>query len=866
MDEMIRFPQQSMPLELAGGKAAALHALHGLPVPAWFVLTPAAFRVSTIDTSDPSQWRLDAALRERMREALDQLAGGDACFAVRSSALDEDSQGFSFAGQLDSFLGVAKGEVADKIIAVWRSAFSEHIQAYRAKHQLGPCLPPAVLVQRMVQAECAGVCFAVDPVSGNWDQALVSSVWGLGCTLVDGELDGDTYSVNRSGRVTRKQAGLKGFGVYLRDGATHKEQHSPEKAQAYSLDDHMAAEVAALARLCSQRRGCPQDIEWAYEKGQLYLLQSRPITSLGQAPDPEGKLNIWDNSNIAESYGGVTTPLTYSFARSIYAEVYRQFCKIMGVPRHVIAANEDAYQGLLGLFHGRMYYNLINWYRLLACFPGFSINRPFMEQMMGVRKEMGEELLQLIPAPETNRLLSTIYLGKALTGMGLSYLLLPRKIKQFYSRLNAALAQPAIPLSAQRADELVSCYRQLEKQLLLRWDAPLINDFFAMIAFGLLSKLCRTWCGDEHGTLQNDLVGGSGRVISAEPAQRVAALAACIQADPAAIALFQQGTVADIQAYLGKNTEMGSLFQHYLEKFGDRCIDELKLESAPLKENPLPLLRAIGHFAARKKPMQDNRAEAARREAEERALTTLSQSWLRQKLFMTVLKHARARVEDRENLRFERTRLFGRVREIMVELGKRCAALGVLRKADDIFYLEKDEILGFVEGFCSCPDLEAIAAVRKSHFEHYGRMAPIADRFQTRGMVFVGNDFRGDDNESEPLANAQDQRQGIGCCPGVVRGRVRVVRDPRGVELPSGAILVAERTDPGWIMLFPAASGLLVERGSLLSHSAIVARELGLPAVVSVPGVTTWLTDNDLVEFDGSTGLVRLLQEESAHG
>lgn len=861
MDEMIKFPRQAMRLEEMGGKAAALQALHGLPIPAWFVITPAAFVASGCLEKDAASWQVSDQVNGQLQQALDQLAPEESTFAVRSSAVDEDSQGFSFAGQLDSFLGVARADVARRVVEVWRSAFSGHIKAYRAEHGLSGCVPPAVIVQRMTTAQCAGVCFAVDPISGNWDHALVSSVWGLGSVLVDGAIDADTFRVARNGTIISKQAACKPFGLYLEGGTPQRREHDHEQAQALSLEEPMAAEVAALARLCSKQRGCPQDIEWAYEEGKLYLLQSRPITSLGQVADPGGRLNIWDNSNIAESYGGVTTPLTYSFARSIYEEVYRQFCRIMGVPRQVIAANQETYRGLLGLMHGRMYYNLINWYRLLACFPGFSINRGFMEQMMGVRKEMGDELLALIPRLKTNRLLSLLHLSKALVGMGWSYLLLPRTIKHFYRRLETALAKPAVDLAEQRADELAASYRELESQLLLRWDAPLINDFFAMIFFGILAKLCKSWCNDSHGTLQNDLVGGSGKVISAEPARRVAQLAACIRGNQEAVTLFQEASPAAILAYLDEHQEMGHLFAAYLHTFGDRCIDELKLESVPLHDNPTPLLRAIGHFAARQETGAAGQAVDARIAAEQQAIAALGGSGLRRRVFAFVLKHARARVESRENLRFERTRLFGRVRQILVELGRRFAALGLLEEPGDIFYLEKDEILGFVEGFASCPDLQGIAAVRKSHFQRYATMAPIADRFQTRGLVFVGNDFYRGDEAKQVEDSDPEARQGIGCCPGLVRGRVRVVRDPRGVELPAGAILVAERTDPGWIMLFPAAAGLLVERGSLLSHSAIVARELGLPAVVSVPGVTSWLNDGDTVELDGSTGRVRLLAQ-----
>jgi pyruvate,water dikinase len=218
-----------------------------------------------------------------------------------------------------------------------------------------------------------------------------------------------------------------------------------------------------------------------------------------------------------------------------------------------------------------------------------------------------------------------------------------------------------------------------------------------------------------------------------------------------------------------------------------------------------------------------------------------------------VLKNARARVRDRENLRFERTRLFGRVRQIFVELGRKFHALDLLEQPRDIFYLEVNEALGFIDGTIVTTDLKALVALRKAEFEGYRTKEVPSDRFETRGIVHQSHSFRGAPVADDP---GGDQRKGLGCCPGLVRGPVRVITDPRGARLRRGDILVAERTDPGWIMLFPAAAGLLVERGSLLSHSAIVAREMGIPAIVSIPGVTRWLRDGDEVEFDGSTGVV----------
>jgi pyruvate,water dikinase len=190
---------------------------------------------------------------------------------------------------------------------------------------------------------------------------------------------------------------------------------------------------------------------------------------------------------------------------------------------------------------------------------------------------------------------------------------------------------------------------------------------------------------------------------------------------------------------------------------------------------------------------------------------------------------------------------------IFTTLACKLHALDLLAAPDDVFYLEVEEVLGFIDGTATTTDLKGLAALRRREFESYRAGSPPPDRFQTRGMVYQDNAFYG---AARLETTGGDRRQGIGCCPGVVRGRVRVVTNPAQATLQPGDILVARRTDPGWILLFPAAAGLLVEHGSLLSHSAIVARELGLPAIVSLKDVTSWLKDGDEVEFDGSTGVV----------
>lgn len=839
-----------------GAKASNLARLRGsqVMIPGWFVVKPEAFYASLNSLQSQSledvdfysviaELQPDLEIQQELQQALAKLCPNGEGVAVRSSAVDEDGVTHSFAGQLDSYLNVKPEEVAAKVAEVWRSGFSDRILAYRREHQLGNPRPPAVLIQKMVNAQTAGVAFAADPVTGQRGIVVVSAVAGLGDRLVSGEVDADTYRINRQGKIV---------------------QQVLVNSEQPILTEEQVRAIAQLAQRTSQKFGRPQDIEWAIENSQVYLLQSRPITGLGQLPEPDGMLQLWDNSNIAESYNGITTPLTFSFARRAYEEVYRQFCKIMGVRDRKIVQNADTFSRMLGLIRGRVYYNLISWYKVLALLPGFQVNRRFMEQMMGVSEGLPEEIVtQLSQANWQHRLQDSLDLVGTLLGLGRNYFILPGQIQKFYRRLNLALLESRLPapLTELRPDELTTHYRDLEQQLLTRWDAPLVNDFFAMIFYGVLRKLTEKWCGDAEGTLQNDLISGEGGMISAEPAKRVQLLAEIAAKDPAFVQFLCESSAEVIFEVMQTIPGFSAQYAAYLDKFGDRCLGELKLESPTLHDNPLLLLRSIGQLAkSAPTPQPAEKIDISLRiQAEQRVQQTLTSSWKRA-IFNWVLKNARNRVRDRENLRFERTRVFGRVRRIFVELGKRLYALDLLADPRDIFYLEVNEALGFVEGTATCTNLKGLVELRKAEFAGYATVETPGDRFETRGMVYQGNAFQS--TGSDPISQNAEMRKGIGCCPGVVKAKVRVIDDPLGVVVEKGSILVAERTDPGWIMLFPAASGLLVERGSLLSHSAIVARELGIPAIVSIAGVTQWLQDGDWVEMDGSTGVVRKIQPE----
>lgn len=831
------FPSDEWQPDDLGGKASALARLqqHGLPVPDWFVIP---FHVLQ-QSSDPP--RLPESICREISQAIRQIAPAGEKLAVRSSASEEDGSEHSFAGQFESFLNVAATDVPAKAVAVGQSAFGDRVRAYRKERGLDqPPRVPSALVQRMVNASAAGVAFGADPVSGRWEIATVSAVRGLGASLVSGEVNADTYHVDREGKIVERRT-----------------------VAAPVVTDERVREIAALARRTGRVFGFPQDIEWAIEDGRLYLLQSRPITTLRRLADPDGAFNLWDNSNITESYAGITTPLTFSFARRAYEEVYRQFCRVMGVPEAVIAENSQMYRRMIGLIRGRVYYNLINWYRLIAMLPGFTFNRRFMEQMMGVKEGLPAEIVKgLEQATWRRRLFDGLNLVHSVLGLVSNFLRLESNIRAFRTRLDHALAPPVPPLEDMRPDQLATYYRRLEGELLTHWDAPIVNDFFAMVSFGVLRQLSEKWCGT--GQLYNDLISAEGGMISEEPARRMTELAALASRDPEFTRLLNEATFASIRPAMRRIPEFQERYEEYLQRFGDRCLEELKLESATLHDDPMVLLRGIGRLAqagvATASPHRDSRQ--ARAQAEQRAAGALGGHPLRHRLFRWVLRNARNRIRERENLRFERTRLFGRARRLFVQMGHRFAGWGLLDHPQDIFYLEVEEILGFVEGNATCTNLRGLAAVRREEFARYGTMDAPERRFETRGAVNQANPFR--QSAGTAVSSGGASLQGIGCSPGVVRAPVCVVHDPRQARLKRGEILVAARTDPGWVILFPLAAGLLVEYGSLLSHSAIVAREMGIPAIVSLPGITQWVKDGDWVEFDGTSGMVRRIEAVSA--
>ncbi|WP_198338374.1 PEP/pyruvate-binding domain-containing protein [Labrenzia sp. VG12] len=802
--------------QTVGGKAFVLAELaaQGFKVPPFFVLSPEAFE----------NGGLTETARKRIEAACGDLPGD--LYAVRSSGRAEDGAADSHAGQFLSLLEVASQDVGAAAEKVFASGLSSSVDSYRSARGLTEVDMPSVIVQAMVNARAAGVAFAADPVSGRRDQVLVSATAGLGDALVSGEVDGETW------RFSLPKLELL---------------ETPAGEAALDLD-----EARAVARLCVEvtgKKGAPQDIEWALgqEDGAPYLLQARPITTqlLPVAP-AETRLLVFDNSNIVESYPGIVSPLTYSFAVTAYARVYRTFLNLIGTPPDVIRAHSTDLANMLARIDGRLYYNLGNWYRLLSLLPFFSSNRQHMETMMGVSEPLPDEAMA--GAEPTRSFLSGFVMVARLAWAAV-------RLKKTHAGFMERVEETIPPredwqrLCAKSLSELAAEYRRVELALLDDWDAPIVNDFLCMMAFGGSRKLLETWAGQAGLALHNDVMIGQGDIISAEPARLIREMGELVRQSPGAVEVLQREEADEIFAVPG----LASLLQHYLNRFGDRRIGELKLEQPTLDEAPEALFRAVAAAANR------DVAEPVRTPPDDRLKKLFGGKPVKRFAARLALGYAKARVRDRENLRFERTRIFGYARRVFRAMGATLTATGQLETRDEVFLLSLEELLGIAEGSASGGDISGLIALRGKEQEDVARLPDPPERILVRGSVTD----RATRQASVRIAGAGDdetQRYGTACGGGVVTGIARVIHDPAEEQVQAGEILVARHTDPGWISHFANAAAVVGERGSVLSHSAIVSRELGIPCVVAVNDACSWIRTGDRIEVDGSNGWVKKIR------
>jgi phosphohistidine swiveling domain-containing protein len=770
----------------AGGKGGTLARLYqaGYPVPAGFVILPAAFAGDelTADAWTQVQQRL-----QRMRQN-----GHGGAFAVRSSALSEDSAFASFAGEFETVLDVHTDDMVRAAIhAVRRSRHSERVRAYSRAQGIDEAHDMAVVVQQLVRADISGVLFTANPVTGSHAEMMGNFVHGFGEELVSGEAEPYTFTLQRPKGLYEGPDALK-----------------PHARKLYKLASRLQKELEG-----------PQDIEWAIAGNQVFLLQSRPVTTLRGHDPSTGEWNdsltgdfLWSRNNFGEARPDVMTPLTWSISSDIYE-------KMTFLPGYSMAGN----------ICGRFYANISVMASMVVAM-GKDLDAA-MEQMQGLLGHAPPGIeVPVLPIPRS----ALLFALPTMIRLGIKEKQGGRKVPAFLAE-NPGWCRRMVERcqEASRGDELVALW-QAELQPYFEGIVWIMGGGYAPFegSMKLREELIELVGEPDANTLLSSLSdeigldGGPNLMDSMGPVVGISKLA---------------------------KGEMSR--QEYLERYGHRGPREMELAAPRPAEDPEWLDRQLAEF--RRSPVDVDVLLAKQRDAYEAAWQRLVERHPRK------ARSLKRRIEGvgpaarmREAVRSEVTRLYGVIRTWALRAGQ-LAGLG-----DDVFFLYLHELLDVLSGHDAAT--KHIPA-RKETYKQYEALPPYPMLIRGRFDPFqwaADPDRRHDvyDAYAPVPASTSDTIAGFAGAAGRVEGTVRVLEGPeQGDQLQPGEILVAVTTNVGWTPLFPRAGAVVTDVGAPLSHAAIVARELGIPAVVGCVSATTRLRTGDRVRVDGGQGVVRIL-------
>lgn len=824
---------------VTGGKGASLARLRrlGARVPPGFVVTTAVFRQALeeyglLEAQTRKAWTrqeleqvqerllhsdVPHSLARRIERAYQRLGGQ---VAVRSSMVGEDSARSSFAGQLDTFLNVEGQEaLIEAIKRCWASAFSEQLYQYLRTRQ-DPEQPPlslAVVVQRMVNARAAGVAFSADPLTGE-NHVIVEAAPGLGDALVQGRVDPDRYIVNARRQLV--QATLAG-------------ERAPALPEAQVLD--LAALVCDLA--CQLR--APQDIEWAWD-GELYVLQSRPITSLS------GR-SVYSNSMVSEMLPGLIKPLVWSV--SVKSKLENVLGRIFG---ELIGPNEFDFAQLAECFHSRIYADNTMLGQVLEQM-GMPAN--LFEVMSHDERASRQRLpvnLQMIRT--MGRMTRFVWRNARVDQEISAYIARHDRALEPYRRADWESDQDEETL-LRHADHLIDLYSET------LW-YNFVGPIHMMIRKRGLDRLVERRAPD---VAPGDLIRGLVGLKSLESNQALVTLAEQASALGDEIReLLLAGQDAPIRAALSASPQGEALLHQvdrFLERYGFLSANGTDFSRTPWVEDPKCIWQAIGQGMGRPAPQRTKEAIQGVHEirkqahARVRAQLGLAQRFVFDRLMASTLAY----IDLRERSSFVISEESFQMRRIFVALGRRLVARGELDRPKDVFYLDLNELRQLAAGTLRADAQEGSArdkvAARRAAMEADARLE-LPDTFCGKNPPIC----------PPPLTEGTEVLTGISGSSGMARGYARVVSDPSQapVTLNQDDILVVPFTDASWTPLFFRIGGLVAETGGQLSHSAIIAREYGLPAVVNVKHATRLIPDGQPIVVDGTRGRVYRQDREEA--
>lgn len=828
----------SWPLpELVGGKAHGLRKLveTGFSVPDGCVVTTEAFDVvvehaaeAAFDVGTLGDEIRKARLPEALvRELTEFVERGRGPWAVRSSATVEDGDVVAWAGQGHTELGCRD---VDEVLAALREVWVHHFRPEALTHvarQPVDALPPkmAVVIQQMIEPCAAGVLFTQNPV-GEPREAVVSAAEGLGTTVVAGE-DCDTYYLE------------KPSGYLLR-------QELLDEAPLLGADER--AELTKIAVRVERTFGRPMDVEWALVDGTFALVQARPITTLGRHDD---EAEAWTNANVGEALPGVGTPLTWSIIRGFSRRGFEMAFGALGLD---VPAEDE----LVGSFRGRVYLNLSQFMSIASSIP---VLKP--ETLYAMAGGGGVELVRDIYESRSARhFLSR--LPVTIPRIAASQAALPvvtpvwdeyvkRRRDDFFSRDFSRLNHAAI------RDELAQVDQLFDRNGLIMLACS--SNF--LMSYALTREFLRNWGTPEAIAREPELLGGLS-VDSSEPGLRMVELAQIARRSRRLRRLIKETPLDEIRGVLKQNAKFQDVelfveeFETFLAEFGHRAPREAELATARWYEDPSFVFEVIRGFLDAPHLPGKRERERDRESAKARMLGMLESAFVPgvRTAFRAVLAFTRDNARRREVLRARVVDTLSMYRTIFLECGRRMTSSGVLHAPEDVFYLTYDEVKSWLEDVRCGRGFRLRVIARRAQVEAFRDQPDPPDVFVLRGAEMV-SEIAVNRSSGELPDGEYQEISGLAASPGRVTGPARVIRDPaEDATIEPGEILVVPYADIGWTPLFLNASAVVMALGGPLSHAAIVAREYGLPAVVSARGVLDEVETGDLLTVDGSAGAV----------
>jgi phosphohistidine swiveling domain-containing protein len=808
--------------KIAGAKGYHLGVMKaaGFPVPEGFIVKSNAFSEFFLAQKEPGQ-----AFKEALQQELNNINAS--AYMVRSSAIGEDGAETSFAGQLDSFIcGATADEITKHIIKCWQSYKKENVAVYGA-HKGKQLAGMAVVVQKLIDPDYAGVIFTRSHLHEG--QMLAEYVKGHGEALVSGKVNPDSVHY-----------------------------HIATKTMDTEVDFNLK-EGFETARQLELYYGHPLDVEWAVKDNVFYVVQSRPVTTMvKEIPQ------YWSNTNVNENYPDPISPLLYSIARDSYYHYFKNLSKLFQVKEETIRSLEGAYSNIIGVWGCRMYYNMSSIHEIIA-------QSPFAETLMKSFDNFVGYTANQAHRPKKASLANKLRFVRDFIKFN------------FFLEKNVSYFEKLTNNYSQRAKQAVSL-KELKKAFhgfieirMHSWYRASLADFFAMISHGILGAYCKLFYKEEGIAVHNKLIQAIPNLISSRPIIDTHHIKIKIRANKALYADFQKLAPADFYNVLQTNKDykdVWQLVQEYLENWGYRCSGELMLTHDNYTENPALFIALLQQY--NKLPDNDPEKLIDQKYQERKAVIHDFRKKILAKyhiLFPVSLFHlgvlalliklASNGISSRERARLKQALLYFRFKQVLQKTGKAFVRQKQLKEPGDILFLRYQEIAENLSGSEMLPyHLNERVTLRKKEFETQSNLV-YPDDFKT----FMGSYPKPEEIITSDAGNEGNEGAitGLSACGGIVKGRAMVLDSVLEADkLQKGDILVTRQTDPGWVVVFPLISGLIVERGGMLSHGAIVSREFGIPAIVGVPRATTRLKDGDQIILNANTGHITIVDESTA--